>query len=118
MVCEWGMSEKLGPLTYGQKEEEIFLGRQIMRQKNYSNDTAILIDEEIKKIVEGGMTRAERILKENRDLLHRLSQALLEREILDANEIDTIVRGEELPPVEKRGNGHAPAAIEPTSTRS
>ena len=117
MVCEWGMSEKLGPLTYGQKEEEIFLGRQIMRQKNYSEDTAILIDEEIKKIVEGGMTRAERILKENRDLLHRLSQALLEREILDANEIDTIIRGEELPPVEKRGNGHAPAAIEPTDAK-
>ena len=60
MVCEWGMSEKLGPLTYGQKEEEIFLGRQIARHKNYSEDTAIAIDDEVKKIVDGGMTRAEK----------------------------------------------------------
>ncbi|MBX2990584.1 MAG: ATP-dependent zinc metalloprotease FtsH [Bacteroidetes bacterium] len=114
MVCEWGMSETLGPLTYGQKDEEIFLGRQITRQRNYSEDTAIAIDAEVKKIVEGGMNRAEKILHENMDLLHRLSQALLEREILDANEIDTIIRGEELPPLEKRGNGH----IEPAPVGS
>lgn len=105
MVCEWGMSEKLGPLTYGQKDEEIFLGRQITRQKNYSEETAITIDAEVKKIVDGGMKRAEKILHDNMNLLHKLSQALLEREILDANEIDTIIRGEDLPPVEKRGNG-------------
>jgi cell division protease FtsH len=107
MVCEWGMSEKLGPLTYGQKEEEIFLGRQITRQKNYSEETAISIDAEVKKIVDGGMMRAEKILRENMELLHKLSHALLDREILDANEIDTIIRGDELPPVDKRGNGHA-----------
>jgi cell division protease FtsH len=110
MVCEWGMSDKLGPLTYGQKDEEIFLGRQITRHKNYSEHTAIAIDEEVKRIVGEGMTRAEKILHENMDLLHKLSQALLEREILDANEIDTIIRGEDLPPVEKRGNGQAAAA--------
>jgi len=105
MVCEWGMSDKLGPLAYGQKDEEIFLGRQITRHKNYSEDTAITIDDEIKKIVSNGMKRAEKILNDNEDTLHRLASALLEREILDSTEIDAVIRGEELPPVEKRGNG-------------
>lgn len=105
MVCEWGMSGKLGPLTYGQKDEEIFLGRQITRNRNYSEETAIAIDGEIKKIVDTCMTRAEKILNENINTLHRLSAALLEREILDATEIDAVIRGEELPPLDKRGNG-------------
>ncbi|MBP1648742.1 MAG: Cell division protease FtsH [Bacteroidetes bacterium] len=105
MVCEWGMSEKLGPLAYGQKDEEIFLGRQITRHRNYSEETAITIDEEIKKIVNNGMKRAEKILTDNIEILHRLAAALLEREILDASEIDAVIRGEELPPLEKRGNG-------------
>jgi cell division protease FtsH len=115
MVCEWGMSEKLGPLTYGQKDEEIFLGRQITRHKNYSDETAVMIDEEVKAIVERAMERAERILNENIHLLHKLSAALLEREILDANEIDTIIRGDELPPLEKRGNGHASVGTAPAA---
>ena len=105
MVCEWGMSDKLGPLAYGQKEEEIFLGKQIMRHKNYSEDTAILIDEEIKKVVTTCVKRAEKILTENLDTLHRLAATLLEREILDASDIDAVIRGEELPPVDGRGNG-------------
>ena len=105
MVCEWGMSDKLGPLTYGQKDEEIFLGRQITRQRNFSEDTAITIDDEVKKIVNACMKRAEKILTENVDILHRLAASLLEREILDAAEIDAVIRGEELPPLEKRGNG-------------
>ncbi len=117
MVCEWGMSEKLGPLTYGQKDEEIFLGRQITRQKNYSEDTAVSIDKEVKGIVDRGMTRAEQILRDNIGVLHKLSLALLEREILDAIEIDTIIRGEELPPIEKRGNGHAPVTVESTDVK-
>jgi cell division protease FtsH len=104
------MSDKLGPLAYGQKEEEIFLGRQIARHKNYSEETAIDIDREIKSIVDKGMKRAENILKENMDTLHRLALALLEREILDSSEIDTIIRGEELPPAERSGNGRAPAS--------
>ena len=107
MVCEWGMSESLGPLTYGQKDEEIFLGRQIARHKNYSEETAISIDREIKGIVDAQMQRAERILKENMDTLNRLALALLEREILDSTEIDVIIRGEQLPPVERSGNGRA-----------
>ncbi len=113
MVCEWGMSDKLGPLTYGARDEEIFLGRQITRNRNYSEDTAISIDEEIKKIVTNGMKRAEKILNENLDTLHRLAAALLEREILEGLEIDAIIRGEQLPPVEKRGNGEAAPGKQP-----
>jgi cell division protease FtsH len=115
MVTEWGMSEKLGPLAYGQKDEEIFLGRQIMRHRNFSESTAVSIDDEIKKIVNTGMKRAEKILQEHVETLHRLAAALLEREILDAGEIDTIIRGGELPPVEKRGNGQSGTTTPPAS---
>ena len=104
MVCEWGMSEKLGPLAYGQNEEEIFLGREITKHKDYSEQTAQDIDNEIKSIVMGCQKRAEEILKENMDVLHKLSLELLEREILDAEEIDMIMRGEELPPLKKATN--------------
>jgi cell division protease FtsH len=112
------MSEKLGPLTYGQKDEEIFLGRQITRHKNYSEETAISIDKEIKDIVDTQMKRAEKILKENIDILHRLALALLEREILDSTEIDTIIRGEQLPPMERSGNGRATSQATVSGTPS
>lgn len=103
MVCEWGMSEKLGPIAYGAKEEEIFLGREITKHKDFSEQTAQEIDSELKRIIMEGMTRAEKILSENIDLLHKLSKELLEREILDSDEIEKIIRGEELPPVKKNG---------------
>ena len=112
MVCEWGMSEKLGPLAYGAKEEEIFLGREITRTRNFSESTAIAIDGEVRKIITVAMARAERILKQNMGILHRLSNVLLEREILDAEEIDKIIRGRELPPVEKPVDVAAPAKPE------
>jgi cell division protease FtsH len=105
MVCEWGMSERLGPLTYGTKEEEIFLGKEITRHQNYSEQTAILIDEEVKRIVITCMERAEKILLENIDALHRLAKALLERETLTGDEIDKIIKGEELPALQKKDNG-------------
>ncbi|HVN49076.1 MAG TPA: ATP-dependent zinc metalloprotease FtsH [Bacteroidota bacterium] len=105
MVCEWGMSDKLGPLAYGAKEEEIFLGREITRSRNFSEQTAIAIDAEIKRIVTMAMKRSEKILKDNIQILHRLSNALLEREILDSDEIDKLIRGEKLPPIEKIPNG-------------
>ncbi|MEO8209162.1 MAG: ATP-dependent zinc metalloprotease FtsH [bacterium] len=101
MVCEFGMSEKLGPIAYGQKQEEVFLGREITQHKDYSESTQIMIDDEIKKIVQAGMDKAERLLNENQKLLHSMSEALLEREILDSVEIDMVMRGEELPPFEK-----------------
>ncbi|MBK8983323.1 MAG: ATP-dependent zinc metalloprotease FtsH [Ignavibacteria bacterium] len=101
MVCEFGMSEKLGPIAYGQKQEEIFLGREINQHRDYSESTQIMIDDEIKKIVQAGMDKAERLLIENIEILHRMSDALLEREILDSVEIDMLMKGEELPPYQK-----------------
>ena len=100
MVCEYGMSEKLGPVAYGNKSEEVFLGKEIHEHKNYSETTQILIDEETRKIVEAGMSKAENILIENIDILHKLSFYLLDREILDSVEIGKIMKGEELPPIE------------------
>jgi cell division protease FtsH len=92
MVCEWGMSEKLGPLTFGKKQEEIFLGREIAQHRDYSEKTAQLIDDEVKEIVENANRRAEKVIAENLDKLHLLANALLEKEILDGNEIDAILK--------------------------
>lgn len=114
MVCEWGMSDKLGPLAYGAKEEELFLGREITRTRNFSEGTAIAIDREVRKIVTTAMKRSEKILRDDLNTLHRLSNALLEREILDSDEIDKIIQGEELPPVDRRKNGE-PENAEPKS---
>ena len=101
MVCEWGMSEKLGPLAYGQNEEEIFLGREVTKHQNYSEETAQNIDSEVRKIISDAEHRAETILRENIDVLHKLSEELLEREILDSEEIDKVMKGEKLPPVKR-----------------
>lgn len=107
MVCEWGMSEKLGPLTFGKKQEEIFLGREIAQHRDYSEQTAVEIDREVQTIVNRGMELADKILTENLDTLKRLAEALLVREILDSDEIDALLRGEELPPLKKLSNNGA-----------
>jgi len=99
MVCEWGMSE-LGPLTFGKKEEQIFLGREIAQHRDYSEDTAIKIDQEVRKLVNVGYNTAKQILTDNRDTLEKIARALIEREVLDANEIKLLVEGQELPPVQ------------------
>ncbi|KPK69237.1 cell division protein FtsH [candidate division WOR_3 bacterium SM23_60] len=91
MVCEWGMSDRLGPLTYGEKQEEIFLGREIGMHRDYSEDTAREIDEEIKKIVDAAQTRAEGIIKKNIARLKTLAETLLEKEILSGDDIDRIL---------------------------
>ena len=111
MVCEWGMSDKLGPLTYGAKEEEIFLGREITRHRDFSEDTGRVIDDEVKKIVTACMKRADKILEGNTDKLHLLANALLEREILDGEEIDRVLRGETLPPLEKKDDNGATLSV-------
>jgi cell division protease FtsH len=98
MVCEWGMSE-LGPLTFGKKEEQIFLGREIAQHRDYSEDTAIKIDQEVRKLVNNGYSTAKQILSDNRDTLEKVAKALIEREVLDANEIKMLVDGKELPPM-------------------
>ncbi|MCB0281124.1 MAG: ATP-dependent metallopeptidase FtsH/Yme1/Tma family protein [Calditrichae bacterium] len=96
MVCEWGMSEKMGPITYGQKEQEIFLGREIAQHRDYSDVVAHEIDLEVKKIIIDAEKRTENILSENIDKLHALSKALLEHELLDGEQIDAILRGEKI----------------------
>jgi len=98
MVCEWGMSENMGPLTFGKKEEQVFLGRDLYHQKDYSEATAILIDREVKRIVTEGYEKALALLQNNREPLQRVAEALLEREVLDAEEVAKLVRGEELEP--------------------
>jgi cell division protease FtsH len=94
MVCEWGMSERLGPLAYGQKEEQIFLGREFAQHRDYSEETAHLIDSEIRSIVTGSYEKAKSILQQNLATLHQLANALLEKEVLDASQIDFIMKGE------------------------
>ena len=96
MVCEFGMSD-LGPLTFGKKEEQIFLGREINQHRDYSEATAIKIDEEVKRLVGKGYETAKGVLAGNHDTLVRIALALLEREVLDANEIKLLIAGKELP---------------------
>jgi cell division protease FtsH len=96
MVCEWGMSS-LGPLTFGKKEEAIFLGREIAQHRDYSEDTAIKIDVEVRVIVNSGYTRARNILETHGDTLERIARALLDREVLDAVELKLLMEGKPLP---------------------
>jgi cell division protease FtsH len=91
MVCEWGMSDKMGPLTFGKAEEHVFLGREVSRPKDYSEETAILIDSEIKRIVTDCASRARQLLETNLEKLHVLARALLERETLDGEEINRVL---------------------------
>ena len=92
MVCEWGMSEKLGPMTFGKKEEEIFLGRDFTKKVDYSKSTAIEIDAEVRRIIQESYHRAKDLLKTNLGLLHKVAENLLEKEVLDGSELDAIVR--------------------------
>lgn len=98
MVCEWGMSE-LGPLSFGKKEEQIFLGREIAQHRDYSEATAIKIDEQVRKLVETGYNRAKQLITERSEALVRVAEALLEREILDGAEVIDLIEGKELPKV-------------------
>jgi cell division protease FtsH len=109
MVCEWGMSE-LGPLAYGKKDEAIFLGREITQHRDYSEDTAIQIDKEVKRIVNSGYENAKRLLSNNRDTLERIAQALLEREVIDANEVKMLMEGKPLPEKPRTPPPQAPPA--------
>jgi len=92
MVCEWGMSESLGPLAFGQRDEQIFLGREISQHRDYSEQTAQEIDREIKKIVTECSARAEQVLKKNIKILHTLAKTLLERESLTGEDLDQIIQ--------------------------
>jgi cell division protease FtsH len=93
MVCEWGMSDELGPLTFGKKDEEIFLGREIATRRDYSEDIALKIDSEVKRLVTENYERAKRMLRDNMAALKALAEALLEKEVLEAAAIDQIIQG-------------------------
>jgi cell division protease FtsH len=97
MVCEWGMSEKLGPLTFGKKEEEIFLGREIATRRDFSEQVALEIDHEVKRLVVENYERAKKMLTEHMSTLKALAEALLEKEVLDALEIDQIIQKGSVP---------------------
>ncbi|HET9165654.1 MAG TPA: cell division protein FtsH, partial [Candidatus Angelobacter sp.] len=106
MVCEWGMSS-LGPLTFGKKEEQIFLGRELSQHRDFSEETAREIDSEVRRLVNTGYEKAKSIILENRDAMVRIALALLEREVLDANELKLILEGKQLPArvVPQKGDG-------------
>jgi cell division protease FtsH len=108
MVTQWGMSDKLGPLKYTENQEEVFLGHSVSRQQNVSEKTAQLIDEEVKRIVTEGYARAQQVLSDNIDQLHKLAGALLEYETLSGDEIKRILAGET---IDRGGNAPAPAPI-------
>ena len=97
MVCEWGMSKNMGPLAFGKKDEQIFLGREINRSRDYSESTAEAIDAEVKRIVEENYDRARTLLEAQQDTLVRLSETLLEEESLDARQIEAVIEGKPLP---------------------
>jgi len=121
MVCEWGMSE-LGPLAFGKTEEQIFLGREIAQHRDFSEDTAIRIDREVRRIVQSGYDRAKKILQDGRQHLVRIAEELLEREVLDANEVRLIIEGKPLPekllpPSGDGGPGPQPQVVKPDVPR-
>lgn len=99
MVCEWGMSVRMGPLAFGKKDEQIFLGREINQSRDYSESTAIAIDEEVRRIVMEGYEKAQTLLKSNLPILTAMAEALLERETLEASDVALLMAGEPLPPI-------------------
>jgi len=92
MVCEWGMSDSVGPITFGKGEEQIFIGKEISRSKNYSEETAVAIDNEISRIINENYEKSKKLLTENTGLLHKLSNLLLDKEVVDAKELDELVK--------------------------
>jgi len=94
MVCDFGMSEELGPLSFGKKEEQIFLGRELSQHRDYGEDTAKTIDEEVRRIVTNGYNITCQLIKDNLDTIHNMANALLEKETLDGKDIDEIMAGD------------------------
>jgi cell division protease FtsH len=113
MVCEWGMSDAMGPLTFGKKEEQIFLGREISKAQDYSEDTALRIDQEVKRFVMDKYDRARTILTEHKATLLRIADELLAREVLDADQVLRIVKGLPLAELPPPVAAQAPAPGEP-----
>jgi cell division protease FtsH len=108
MVMQWGMSDSLGPIAFGDRDEQVFLGKEIAVRKDYSEQTAREIDSEVRRIIQDCQTRAKNILTEHDEELHRVASALLERESLDADDIKILLNNGTLPPIKKRNNNNAP----------
>ena len=119
MVCEWGMSS-LGPLTFGKKEEQIFLGRELSQHRDFSEETAREIDSEVRRLVNTGYEKAKSIILENRDAMVRIALALLEREVLDASELKLILEGKQLPArvIPQKGDGDVQQVLKPEPGRT
>jgi cell division protease FtsH len=116
MVCEWGMSE-MGPLSFGKQDEQIFLGREIAQHRDYSESTAIRIDDQVRKLVENGYNRARKVIEERSDAMVRVAEALLEREVLDGAEVQDLINGKQLPkfePTKPPSGGATQPVIAPT----
>jgi cell division protease FtsH len=109
MVCEWGMSDAMGPLTFGKRDEQIFLGREISRAQDYSEGTAMSIDQEVKKFVMDNYDRARTVLTEQKSALMKIADALLLREVLDADQVLRLARGLELEDAPAAAPAAAPA---------
>jgi cell division protease FtsH len=120
MVCDWGMSKKLGTVNYGQQSENIFLGREISQHRDYSEQTAQMIDQEIRRIVDEAYDWSYNLLKKNRELLEKVGEQLLERETLAREELDMLREGRELPPMKsnERSTKEAEPAAEAAVERS
>ncbi|MCC6390780.1 MAG: ATP-dependent zinc metalloprotease FtsH [Bryobacterales bacterium] len=113
MVCEWGMSN-LGPLSFGKREEQIFLGREINTHRDYSESTAMKIDDQVHRLISGGYDRAKGIIEDNREAMVRVAEALLEREVLDAREVRMLLDGEPLPAFRSsKGDGKPQQVVRP-----
>lgn len=119
MVCEWGMSDKLGPIHYAGKEEQLFLGREMSKPREHSESTQVLIDQEVRLILDNAYHQARKILSDNIEALRRVALAVLERETLDGEEIDLLIAGNTLPPrVIPIDNSTSGAAIAPKSSEA
>jgi cell division protease FtsH len=121
MVCEWGMSDAMGPLTFGKKEEQIFLGREIAQHQDYSEDTALKIDQEVKRFVTDNYAKAQTILTEHKQKVVEMAEALLVRETLDADMVKRICAGlplEEHVPTAGSSTPAAPREAKPVKERT
>jgi len=107
MVCEWGMTEAMGPLSYGEKEEHIFLGREIDKHTGYSEQTSQKIDAEVRKIIDVSYEKARKLILENRDKLNAIAEALIEFEVIDGDEVNALINGEKIRVDEKSSGDKA-----------
>ena len=108
MVCRLGMSEAIGPMAIGEESQEVFIGREWVANKDHSEETARLVDAEVKRIIDTAVQTADRLLREHIEVLHAMAEALLERETLTGDEVDTLMKGESLPPFDEKNGKRGP----------